>query len=665
MRGKIRNTVFLFSMLALLAPAPLCFAQESEIKISGINTQTLFEENQPVNVVDWSSSTGQLAYQVEKTGDDGKKTLVMELNAPTGADQVTNGGIFTDKDVKPGNNYTYSVTAYDLNGNKSNVAESKVQVAQVPAVNTLPNEASPTPAPATFTRTDSFNGGTGFEVRLIEPFLDTLRWVAGYYPLIAVIGTLAAIVTVLYAAISLTTANVEDSKKSKELMISAIVSLILLLTGGFFIRALGLGPSVDSSAPPAPRTATVPAQTQTASVTPDGTLIIPSAPGTTTPTSSASSANAMDLYESGAYTGTQINSFLKSYKPNSPFSGQGDALVSLGQKYGVNPAFILAISNAESGMGVNKDRATVKTNAFGITCGGQTSFCSYGSWMEGAEKAAQLIRDGYKSKQLTNLTDFGLRWCGYENSQSEQDALIKAGKIDGHYDCKNGSSRWDTDAKAVMSAASKYSTGATSTTTANTFCIYSVPGYNIGGDTNWPKITVKGGVATGEAAQKAAQDNTAKGQVAYTMAGFQYLAAQPEYSANIAAFEKGFGGLAGANQTVKNKPDSCSPGATARTVIGEAEKKAQQSTPAPTPTPTPAPANESEVDKAKRLATAMFTASGADKSKGPCLGQIAGMPGWYVDVSTGNYQTDVANQCSGYTHFVELDTTGKFIRTGP
>jgi len=63
-------------------------------------------------------------------------------------------------------------------------------------------------------------------------------------------------------------------------------------------------------------------------------------------------------------------------------------------------------------------------------------------------------------------------------------------------------------------------------------------------------------------------------------------------------------------------------------------------------------------------------AAGVDMSRGPCLGVIK--PGWVADVAHDPRQDvddEPENQCEAYRsgeaeHFVELDSAGKFIRSG-
>jgi hypothetical protein len=74
-----------------------------------------------------------------------------------------------------------------------------------------------------------------------------------------------------------------------------------------------------------------------------------------------------------------------------------------------------------------------------------------------------------------------------------------------------------------------------------------------------------------------------------------------------------------------------------------------------------------------KLAYATAVAKHIDLSDGPCLAErLPGLPGWVVDIAHDPREAidDVAaNQCARYRageaeHFVELDETGRLIRTG-
>ena len=80
-------------------------------------------------------------------------------------------------------------------------------------------------------------------------------------------------------------------------------------------------------------------------------------------------------------------------------------------------------------------------------------------------------------------------------------------------------------------------------------------------------------------------------------------------------------------------------------------------------------ADDATVARAQQ-AFARAQARGVDMARGPCLGVIE--PGWVADVAHDPRQDvddDPANQCAAYRngtadHYVELDPTGEYIRSG-
>jgi len=86
-----------------------------------------------------------------------------------------------------------------------------------------------------------------------------------------------------------------------------------------------------------------------------------------------------------------IDQLLKSR--GSPMAGLGNAFVSMGRKYGVDPRLLVGISGIESGFGVH---TMGNHNAWGWGPGKP-----FASWEEGISTVAQGLKNGYISQGLT------------------------------------------------------------------------------------------------------------------------------------------------------------------------------------------------------------------------------------------------------------------------
>jgi len=159
------------------------------------------------------------------------------------------------------------------------------------------------------------------------------------------------------------------------------------------------------------------------------------------------------IYDSNAFTAEQIDNYLRTSKPNSPLNGKGAAFVASGRKHGVNPGFLLGITNAESSLGLQCSQSgnllNGTNNAFGLTCGGQTTFCRFSNYEDGIEKAAKnATTKTYKSLDGT-IREFRLRWCGYETEDEKSPVKLSNG-VSITYDCKNGRSKWQDEVLSIM-----------------------------------------------------------------------------------------------------------------------------------------------------------------------------------------------------------------------
>jgi hypothetical protein len=91
----------------------------------------------------------------------------------------------------------------------------------------------------------------------------------------------------------------------------------------------------------------------------------------------------------------QIDAYL--FSKGSPLTGQGQAFYAAGQAYGVDPAFLVAISGAESSFGVllyhsGPDYATY--NAWNWFYGDPREASDFFSWSDGADRVARGLAGG-------------------------------------------------------------------------------------------------------------------------------------------------------------------------------------------------------------------------------------------------------------------------------
>jgi hypothetical protein len=172
--------------------------------------------------------------------------------------------------------------------------------------------------------------------------------------------------------------------------------------------------------------------------------------------SSGDCANRTSVGNSSAFTAEQINSYLKKYSPKSPLNGMGEAFVSAGKKYGVNPGFLLGMTNAESSLGLQCISGSPPApqglggshNAFGLTKSGQGTFITYGSYQEGIEAAAKNLGSSTYKNLNGTIKEIRLKWCGYEENEGTGIKLSDGSVIT--YACQNGKSNWEAEVLAVM-----------------------------------------------------------------------------------------------------------------------------------------------------------------------------------------------------------------------
>lgn len=167
---------------------------------------------------------------------------------------------------------------------------------------------------------------------------------------------------------------------------------------------------------------------------------------------STSSGDVSDIWDTNAATTEEINNYLKTSFPRSPLIGKENTYVETGKEYGVNPTLMLGIANAETSMGLQNLQAGNAlygtNNPCGIGCG---NCKSYSSWEEGI-KACTKNAGSEAYKKLQDLREFRLKWCGYERDLGESPPVVLSDGSQITYECKNGNSKWEEEVGVIMKA---------------------------------------------------------------------------------------------------------------------------------------------------------------------------------------------------------------------
>lgn len=98
-----------------------------------------------------------------------------------------------------------------------------------------------------------------------------------------------------------------------------------------------------------------------------------------------------------------LGSYLR--EKGSPLADHVDSIYRAGNKYRVDPRLIVAISGGETSFG-KAGGGPKHYNAWGIGPG-----IKYGSWDQGIDAAAKLLRDGYVGQGLTSLQAIQRKWA--------------------------------------------------------------------------------------------------------------------------------------------------------------------------------------------------------------------------------------------------------------
>ena len=101
--------------------------------------------------------------------------------------------------------------------------------------------------------------------------------------------------------------------------------------------------------------------------------------------------------------GVDLAGYLR--KRGSPLADHVPAIMRSANRYRVDPRLLVAISGGETSFGTN-GRGPAVHNAWGIGPGR-----AYGSWQEGIDAAAKLLRTGYLDKGLHSISAIQQKWA--------------------------------------------------------------------------------------------------------------------------------------------------------------------------------------------------------------------------------------------------------------
>lgn len=121
-------------------------------------------------------------------------------------------------------------------------------------------------------------------------------------------------------------------------------------------------------------------------------------------------------------TGTCIDNYLKKKNSNSPLIGKGKIIVEAGQKYNINPAFLVAIAGQESSFGTNNGGNPNKENYFNTKCSPKMSGSCVGGYQHFAsievaiDEHASLLNRVYFSQGLNTIKTIQEKYCPTNDS---------------------------------------------------------------------------------------------------------------------------------------------------------------------------------------------------------------------------------------------------------
>lgn len=117
--------------------------------------------------------------------------------------------------------------------------------------------------------------------------------------------------------------------------------------------------------------------------------------------------------------GRLIDRFIASTHPRAPLAGQGDMIVRVGQRYGVDPRLLAAIARKESQFGIKSGMYKFNPGGWGVKLG--PSVYTSRSWEEGFSKIAKgLAGSLYKGAGLTTPAQIFMRYSPPSENNTAQ-----------------------------------------------------------------------------------------------------------------------------------------------------------------------------------------------------------------------------------------------------
>lgn len=114
-----------------------------------------------------------------------------------------------------------------------------------------------------------------------------------------------------------------------------------------------------------------------------------------------------------------INRFISATHPRAPLAGQGQMIVNVGERHGVDPRLLAAIARNETEFGTTAGRFTNNPGGWGVHLGPEVNTSR--SWEEGFEKIAKgLAGNLYKGSGLTTPQQIFMRYAPPSENNTRQ-----------------------------------------------------------------------------------------------------------------------------------------------------------------------------------------------------------------------------------------------------
>jgi len=258
----------------------------------------------------------------------------------------------------------------------------------------------------------------------LTPPSDFAGWVAYVVKLLLLVGILLAVLQIVWAGVKYTSSSVDPSQKqdAKDRLKYAIIGLILLFSFFVILQTMSQGFVNIVLKQPAE---------------PTGTWMI-SVPGIGTYIPGVGWLGEGAVFYPKDVdpnsVGECLDEWLRRKKSSSPLIGYGIHFATSGQRYGVNPAFLLAMSGAESSFATHWGALKAEWHNYAsLTCGcSQKAPCARkeGSsnprkwevyetgWIEAIEKHAGYTYRRYFSRGIYDIDSIGRIFVGDSGASS-------------------------------------------------------------------------------------------------------------------------------------------------------------------------------------------------------------------------------------------------------